>query len=131
MGQTALVESQIVDSLAVVRNLDATGTPPSFAAWYYYSDADEWRLVLAAKAFDGLLAKEEATAYRKVVEAMNTASLASMAVSQIKLVRTDDVLPKALRMLIRTGPNDLFRSHFTDTTINGIFIKEMVILRSA
>jgi hypothetical protein len=62
---------------------------------------------------------------------MTAASLSSLAVSDIKLVRTDVSLPKALRILVATDPHSIVRAHFTDTTLNGIFIKQMLILRSA
>lgn len=131
MGEKALVESQIADAIALIQKLDSEEAAPTFAIWYFYDDAAEWRLILAGPTFDALLPKQEPIAYRKVVEAMVAASLSSLAVSDIKLIRTDASLPKALRFLVRTGPNNIVRAHFTDTTLNGIFIKEMVILRSA
>lgn len=131
MGEKALVESQVGEAVALIQKLDAEGAAPTFAVWYFYDDVDEWRLILAGPVFDALLPKQEPIAYRKVVEAVASASLSSLAISDIKLVRTDSHLPKALRFLIGTGPNNVVRAHFTDTTLNGIFIKEMVILRSA
>lgn len=131
MGEKALVESQVGEAIALIQKLDSEGSPPTFVVWYYYDDADEWRLILAGPTFDALLPKQEPVAYRKVVEAMAAASLSSLAVSDIKLIRTDAALPKALKFLVGTGPNTVVRAHFTDTTLNGIFIKEMVILRSA
>jgi hypothetical protein len=131
MGEKALVESQIADAVALIQKLDSDKVAPTFAVWYFYDDAAEWRLILAGPTFDALLPKQEPIAYRKVVEAMAAASLSSLAVSDIKLIRTDASLPKALRFLVGTGPTNIVRAHFTDTTLNGIFIKEMVILRSA
>lgn len=131
MGEKALVESQIADAVALIQKLDSDNAAPTFAVWYFYDDAAEWRLILAGPTFDALLPKQEPIAYRKVVEAMAAASLSSLAVSDIKLIRTDASLPKALRFLVGTGPTNIVRAHFTDTTLSGIFIKEMVILRSA
>lgn len=131
MAEKALVETQVDDSVALVQKLDADGYPPAFAAWYYYDDADEWRLIIAGTELDALLGKHDAIAYRKIVDAMSAISLASLAVSDIKLIKTDGPLPKALKFLIGTGPTGIVRAHCTDTTLNGIFIKEMVILRSA
>ena len=54
MGEKALVESLISDAVALITKLDETGTSPTFAAWYYYADADDWRLLIA-KARGGRL----------------------------------------------------------------------------
>ena len=131
MGEETLVESQITDAIALINKLDSAGTPPTLAVWYFYDDAAEWRLIIAGPSFDGLLPKQEPVAYRKIVEAMAATSLSSLAISDLKLVRTDSPLPKALRRLVGTGPSGIARSHFIDTSLNGIFIKEMIILRSA
>ncbi len=131
MGEKALVESQIADAVHLIQKLDAEGDSPSLAAWYFYDDVDEWRLVIAGPAFDALLPKQEAVAYRKLVEAMANLSLSSLSVSDLKLVSTNSPLPQALRILIRTSSTGTGRSHFANTTLNGIFMKEMIILRSA
>jgi hypothetical protein len=131
MGESALVESQITDAIALVRKLDDMGVPPTIAVWYYYDDADEWRLVLAGPAFDELLKKQEPAAYRRVAEAMTALSPASLTLSDVKLLNTQAALMKAVRMLIRTPANAIARAHFTNNSLNGIFIKEMFLLRAA
>jgi hypothetical protein len=131
MGEKALVESQIADAIALIQRLDSEGAAPTFAVWYFYDDAGEWRLILAGPTFDAFLPKQEPIAYRKVVEAMAAASLSSLAVFDIKLIRTDAALPQALRGNFATVPNIIVRAYLTDTTLNGIFIKEMVILRAS
>ena len=130
MGEKALVENQIADAIKLIQKLDADGRAPTLAAWYYYDDADEWRLLIAGSTFDALLPKQEAVAYKYLVETMASLSLSSLTISDLKLVGTKSSLPQALRFLIRTGPDGIVRAHFTNTTLNGIFIKEMIILRS-
>ena len=131
MGEKALVESQIADATRLIQKLDADGNSPSLVAWYFYDDVDEWRLLIAGPAFDALLPKQEPVAYRKLVEAMASLSLSSLSVSDLKLVGTASPLPQALRFLIGTGSTGIARAHFSNTTLNGIFMKEMIILRSA
>lgn len=131
MGEKALVEGQVADAIQLVQKLDAEGNPPALAAWYYYDDADEWRLLVAGPTFDALLPKQEPIAYKKLVEAMAGLNLSSLTISDLKLVNTKAPLPQALRFLIGTGPTGISRAHFTNTTFNGIFMKEMIILRSA
>ncbi len=130
MGEKALVESLVSDAIALIKKLDELATPATFAAWYYYDDADEWRLLIASPTLDPLLQKQEAVAYRKVIEALSSISPSTLSVSYLKLVDSKSQLPQALRFLVVTGPKGIARVHCTDNTINGIFIKEVIILRS-
>jgi len=130
MGEEALVESQISDSIALIKSLDE-GNKPSTAIWYYFPDVGEWRLILAGQSFDALLPKEESRAYQKIAEALSKAQLGSLTISEIKLVRTDYPLLKATQHLLKTPADAIVRAHFKDTSINGTFIKEMLILRSS
>ena len=131
MAEKTLVENQIADAISLVQKLDAEGNSPSLTAWYYYDDADEWRLLIASPAFDALLPKQELVAYRKLVEALGSLSLSSLSISDLKLVGTNSPLAQTLRFLIRTDTLGIARAHFTNTTFNGIFIKEIMILRSS
>jgi hypothetical protein len=131
MGETALVESHLDDAVSLIRELDSEGTPPTLVVWYFYEDAGDWRLLIAGPQFDALLPKQEPVAYRRLVEAMTRLPLSSLTVSNVKLVSSQSPLPQALRMLLRTPANGIVRARFTDTTLNGIFVKEMIILRSA
>lgn len=131
MGEKPLVESLITDSIELIKGLDKLGSNPDLAAWYFYEDAGDWRLIFAGSYFDQYLPKQEALAYQKVLEAISNKELQSLSISLIKLVRTDDALPKAMSFLIGTPPDGFVQASFVDTTLNGIFIKEMLILRSA
>jgi hypothetical protein len=131
MGEKALVESQVADAIALVQKLDAEAAPPSLAVWYFYDDASEWRLLLAGPTYDALLPRQEAVAYRKIVDAMAATAFSSLSISDVKLINSQSSLPRAIRILIKTPSNGIAQAHFTDTTLNGIFIKEMIVLRSA
>lgn len=131
MGEKTLVESQIDDAVQLIHKLDADGNSPSLSAWYYYDDADEWRLIVAGPTFDALLPKQEPIAYRKLTEAITKLNLTSLSISDLKLLRTNSPLLQAIHLLIGTDPKGIVRAHFTNNTINGIFMKEMLILRSA
>lgn len=131
MGEETLVESQISDSILLVKSLEDQGDKPSIIVWYYFPDAEEWRLLLAGPSFDALLPNEESRAYQRVAEALNRAQVKSLTIGEIKLVNTDYPLLKAMRLLIGTPPDAIVRAHFKDNSINGIFIKEMLVLRSS
>lgn len=131
MGEKALVESQIADTAKLLEALDANSAGPTVAVWYFYEDIEEWRLIVAGPTYDALLPKQEPVAYRKLAEALSASSLASVSVSDLKLLQTTSPLVQALRFLVRTPPNAAMRAHFSNTTLNGLFMKEMIIMRSA
>lgn len=131
MGEEALVESQILDSISLLKSLDEKGDKLSSAVWYYFPDNGEWQLLLAGKSFDALLPNNQFRAYRKIADALNEAQLSSLNIGEIKLVRSDYPLLKATRQLIATPADAIIRAHYKDTSINGTFIKEMLILRSS
>lgn len=131
MGEKALVDSQVADSVELIQYLDSIGSAPSSAFWYYFGDADDWRLVLAGESFDQHLPKNEYIAYKIIAESISAKEIASISVSDIKLMRRDDPIVKTLRFLIGTSPTVIAKAHLTNTTINGIFIQEMLILRSS
>ena len=80
---------------------------------------------------DSLLPQKEAVAYQRVAKVLTSLTLTSLALSDLKLVRTDFPLVKAIQVILRTPANSVGVAHFSDTTLNGIFMKEMVVLRSA
>ena len=126
-----MVESQIAESIALVQKLDSTGDNPTLVVWYFYDDVGEWRLLIAGPSFDALLPKQEPVAYRKIAEALTAANLSSLTMSEVKIIASQTPLPTAIKVLVGTGPTGIVRAHFQDTTLNGIFIKEMIVLRSA
>lgn len=130
MGANALVEISVADAVELAKKLDAIGKSPSLVAWFYYEDADEWRLVLAGPAFEQPAAKQE-VAYRTVLEAMSNLPLTSLTASDIKIIPMATPIVDAIRMIVRTGPTGIVRAHLTNTMLNGVFIKEVVIIRSA
>ena len=131
MGEKALVEGLVIDAVELIKKLDRFGANPALVAWYFYEDADEWRLLIAGPEFDKYLPKNEALAYQKISEAISSSDVQSLSISLIKVVESNSVLPKAIGFLMGTPPDGIVQANFSNTTLNGIFIKDMVILRSA
>jgi hypothetical protein len=131
MGEKALVETKIDDSIRLIQQLDTDVNSPSLVLWYYYDDIDEWRLLIAGPTFDVLLPRQEHVAYGRLVDAMAIISPSYLSISDLKLLITTSPLANALHFLVRTNPTGISRAYFSSTTLNGIFIKDMVILRCA
>lgn len=131
MAEEALVESNVTDSVKLVEQLDKQGDTPSNVLWNFFSDAEVWRLLVAGRTFDSLLPREESQAYQKIAKAIGSAKLTSLSIADVKLVRTDDSLLVATKLVIKTPADGVVRAHFRDNTFNGIFVKEMLVLRAA
>jgi hypothetical protein len=131
MAEEALVESRVRDSADLVSALDAQGDAPTVALWYYYSDSELWRVLIAGPTFDPLLPRDESQAYRKIAAAIQRCSLDSLTIADVKPVRTDDPILQAARFMMRTPGSAIVRAYFQNNTINGLFIKEMIVLRAA
>jgi hypothetical protein len=131
MAETALVDGLVEESIELVKELDEGKYKPSKVIWYYYDDVDSWRLIIVNNEMDKLLPKQEPLAYKVIAEAINKVDLSSLSISEVKLMRSDDPLISTLGFLMKTGPDNFVKGNFSDTTLNGIFIKDMVILRSA
>lgn len=131
MAETAMVEGLVEDSIELVKKLDEGKFKPKKVIWYYYEDVDAWRLIISGDDFDKLLPKQEPHAYKIIAEAINTKQLPTLSISEVKLMKGDDPLLGTLGFLVGTGPDNIIRANFSDTTLNGIFIKNMIIMRSA
>ena len=46
MGEKALVDGLVTDTIELTKKLDQDGVNPTFVVWYFYEDADEWRLLI-------------------------------------------------------------------------------------
>lgn len=131
MAETTLVECLIEDTIELVKKLDESKYKPTKVMWYYYDDVDTWRLIIVNKEIDKLLPNKEPLAYKIIAEIINEKNLSALSISEIKLMKSDDALVKTTSFLIGTGKDSLMKASFSDTTINGIFIKDMLIMRSA
>ena len=128
MAKQSLVESLISDSVKLVDELDKQGHYPSNALRYFFSVAEEWRLLIAGHSFNQFLPKDEGQVV--ITKAIGSANLDSLTVADVKVVRTDDTTLIATKMLVKTSPVDVRPIHFHDLTFNGIFIREICVLRA-
>jgi hypothetical protein len=88
-------------------------------------------LLIAGLDYDRLLATSKPLAYQRIVEAITAADLNSLSIGQVKLIETTSPLTKALSIMVRTPPDGIITGHLSNTMLNGIFIKEAILLRAA
>jgi len=65
MAEEALAESSVTDSVKLVEELDKQGDTPSNVLWYFFSDAEVWRLLVAGKSLAGTAQAAGAEGYER------------------------------------------------------------------
>src|SRR5262245_25075227 len=117
MDQAVLVEQQQEDGKRLVEQLDRDGVSPTTAVWYYYSDIDGWRLLLAGRELDARKLEET---YGKVARSLGrlVPPAQSMSIADIKIMDEKDPLLGALRAFVQTGMGINF-VRLGDIFING------------
>ena len=131
MADHTLVESLVQDSIKLVEELDKQGDAPTNALWYYSSDTEDWLFLIAGRTFDSLLPQSQIQAYDKIGKAIATAGFYSLSIADVKPFRTDDPILVATKSVVTTRPDGVVRAHFRGNVFNGIFVKEMLVLRAA
>jgi hypothetical protein len=128
MAAAALVERDIEAGLELVRLLDERGFPVTGAAWIYFADFEEWKLVIRTPK----AATDLTNAFLELAKAMDAAKPGFR--SQFDLARVK-LVPPADRMLAAMGSavraEGLNKIRFSSNVINGIFIDDALIYRLA
>ena len=127
MAQPILVKEDIDAGMELLRILDAKDFPITGAAWIYFPDIEEWRLVirtpraeqnLQSALLDIALAMDEAGDLRSRLD-----------LSRMKLVPPGDRMLQAIGSVVRaTGLSSI---RFSNNLINGIYIDDALIYRLA
>jgi hypothetical protein len=131
MAEKTLVESKVRESNKLIKALDEGHDSPQLAAWYYYEDIDDWRLILSGSAYDQLLPAKESLLYKKLAEYLVKNGISSIEISDIKFLKTDAPLLVAMSFIIGTDAFSLNSIRMSNNTFNGVFIRDVVLIRSA
>lgn len=127
MVKESLDEAMVRDGAAMVEGLDAAGRRVSAAFWFYFADANAWRLLLASPDVASKGPREFYLAAQKVLSTIQRGDLA-IALDDIAVVPTDNPLVGLLRGMISTGAG-ISRIRFSKNVINGTFIEDALIYR--
>jgi hypothetical protein len=130
MAEKKMVENKLEETSKLIKYLDSTDYSPSTILWQYFTDADDWRLIIAGKAFDQHLPKNELLAYKIISEALKSENIAEISMADIMIIKTTNSMLYIPNSLFRTDPKGIGRFYFQNNTVNGVFIKEMIIIRS-
>ena len=127
MVKESLDEVMIRGGAALVEGLDKAGRRVSAAFWFYYPDANAWRLLLASPDVASKGPREFYLAVQNVLSTIQRADL-SIALDDIAVVPSDSQLVGLLRGMISTGPG-ISQIRFSKNVIDGTFIDDVLIYR--
>lgn len=132
MASTTLVESDIADGAALVRQLDKDQFPVTAALWLYESEREAWRLIIASRIVAAEGARE---AYRRLFKSMKRVRKTrdrpfGLDSTRIQLVEDSDPLPTLLKRAVKTGPG-VSGIRFTLNVVGGRYIDDAYIYRVA
>jgi len=120
-----LVDKDIRDGRKLIEALDRSKFGLSGALWFYFSDANDWLLLLVSPLVD---TEGPTSCYRKiqsVIEGMPRDF--GIPLSSISVVSPTDSLIRLLRKAIHVEGTS--RMRFRRNTINGVFIEDALIYR--
>jgi hypothetical protein len=127
MDQTALVDRDIDEGRKLVQALDAEAFPVVAALWYFFSDEDVWRLIIASPkvAVDGPRA-----AYSEIQKVIRTHEI-HLPLQRISALEPDDPLVTALRIFAPTdGAPYVGGTHLHRTSVGDVFVEGAYVHRA-
>ena len=127
MAEAILVSKDIEAGRELIDILDKSQFPVTAAAWVYYPDLEDWRLVIGSPR----AVKDLQRAYMDIALHMDEAGdlRERLGLARIKLVPPTDALLRALGQVIRLPGLGAVR--FSKNMINGVFIDDALIYRLA
>jgi hypothetical protein len=125
MVTAALVDSLIKDGERLVQALDQASIDVQAALWFYDSDSEDWRLIIASHS---LQSQGPLEAYAAVQAVLDTIPHRTFALSSVRVMSPEDPLIKALRSAIRTGPG-IAGIRLSRNVIDHVFIEDAYIYR--
>jgi len=129
MAEETLVKESLTDRMIeagaeLTRTLDGAHWPVVASLWFFESETNQWRLILASPAVSE---KGPLEAYRHVNDALR-ASMPTLALDAISVVSPDDPLIRVLTAAYQTGSDIKGRRVFR-SAINGRFVDDAYVYR--
>lgn len=127
MAEAILVNSDVEAGRELVQILDQSGFPVTAAAWIYFPDVQEWRLVIRTPK----AAKNLQESYLELARSMDAKGdlRNRLDLARVKLVPPTDRMLEAIGKAIRI--DGLGTVRFSSNVIDGIFIDDALIYRLA
>ena len=127
MDKPTLVEADMEAGKVLLRDLDEKNFDVEAALWFYMSDSEEWRLILASTTVDSKgpkVAYEIIQSHLKELEQKNY----QLSLQNISVVSPNDNLIKLLKKVARVAPG-ASPMRFRRNTIDSVFVEDAYIYR--
>lgn len=127
MDKTILVELDIKEGKRIIEKLDTSDFNVNSALWMFFSDVNEWRLILSSDYFDKFGPKKAYSYIQKQIESIEPK--VEISLSNISIIGANNELIKLLRFAIVTG-SGIQGIRFTKNVINNVMIEDAYIYRN-
>ena len=132
MAEETLVKDALTDEMieagkSVIESLDRRRFVVDAALWFYLTDQNQWRLLLASPEvhLDG-----PRKTYKRLLQAFRNAAVHGLSFEDVAIVDTRDPLIQLFRVALRTD-RSVGGVRFSRNTVNGQFIEDAYVYRMA
>lgn len=125
MVKTALVDRDIKVGRKLMEKLEEKDFPFSAGFWFYFPEAEEWRLVIASRVVEKEGPKK---AYAELQKVLRGDGQLDIELRQISVMGPREPLIRLLRRALKTS-RKLTGIRFTQNTINNVLIEDAYIYR--
>lgn len=127
MATTALVSTDVEMGSELLKVLDEAAFPVTAAAWIYFPNVDEWRLVIRTPKVE----KDLQGALRELAAVLDAKGdlRTRLDLSRVKLVPPKDKVLAAMASMVRV--DGISNIRFSRNVINGVLIDDALIYRLA
>ncbi len=126
MATTALVKRDIQERKDLIEALDKTEFKVDASLWFYSSDSDEWRLLIASPFVEENGPRNSYGFIRSVLAQPSPPS--GISLKNVSVLSPKNRLIKLIKTAISTGP-DIAGIRFTRNVINNTLIEDAYIYR--
>lgn len=124
MATTQLVSDLIDAGERLIEILDGEQISVTSAFWYYDTDAEQWRLILAIPSVE----EQGAAEAQKVIGAvLQRGAVPQLFLRDIAIVSPRDPVVSALRRVVR---GQVGKTRVAGSTVGNVFIQDSLVYRS-
>ncbi len=129
MVEATLTPELIQEGAELLNALDAAGLSPDAAFWFYFSDINAWKLVLAEVKVGPQGPRE---VYKQIQRTLGALSdkIKTLSLDDVAVAKPDAPVVSVLKRAVRTGPG-IGGIRFSQNVIDGVLIEDAYIYRLA